>query len=134
MKKTMWAFALLLCAIAWTHAADSFEVNLSTIGTKGYLVFQDKGDCTFESSKQFFNKNTGKCPKGAVIKVEARTQFGDLLKLKCWQNSDACVSTDDVLELVVSSDTTLSAVFDKKDIDLSMDISKYSGSFQFPVF
>ena len=130
MKKTMWAFALLLCAVAWTHAADSFEVNLST-NVNSSLGFYDKGGCEFEKTSAFFTENKGKCPQGAVIKIEAGVILG--YQLKCWKNSGVCVSTNPILELEVSSDTTLSAFYEEQDIDLSISISEYSGSFQYPV-
>ena len=132
MNKIMGMFStLLLCTVAWTHAADSFEVNLSA-NVNSSLGFYDKGECEFEKSSAFFTENKGKCPQGAVIKIEAGEILG--YQLKCWKNSDVCVSTNPILELKVSSDTTLSAYYEKKDIDLSISLSEYSGSFQNPVF
>ena len=43
MNKIMGMFStLLLCTVAWTHAADSFEVNLSA-NVNSSLGFYDKG-------------------------------------------------------------------------------------------
>ncbi len=137
MKNAMkWAFAVLLSAVAWTYAADSLDVKLSVSDKNGNLYFwdKDKGGCSFEETKDYFTESTGKCPQGAVIKVKAGATFKSLLKLKCWQSSDVCVSTDEILELKVSSDTVLQALFEKTDIDSYMRIPDYLKYSQFPVF
>ena len=125
---------LLLCVAAWTYAADSFEVKLTTSDTNGSLAFYDDGGCSFEELKQSFRTNTGECSKGAVIKVRAYSEYGALLKLKCWQSSKGCVSTDNILEIKVSSDTVLQAKYEESIADMFMHVSDYSGLFMFPVF